>query len=174
MTALQHLYRESAEEFLDEPDRLLVMAELLASARPDSADLEQFTMGLAKVTGSNIAAVNLFLSDDVLVTGTHGRDGWFLQASIYDNDRTPCSTVVRTGRALVIGDLLREPQYRDCPMAVGNNIRSYVGAPLKTIHHELIGTVCLLDTEPDIFSDAHRTVLEHLARYAATQLRVGE
>ncbi|GLX99855.1 MULTISPECIES: GAF domain-containing protein [Actinoplanes] len=174
MMTAQQISNSTIDDSLTDPDRLMAVAEILDADRLSAADLEQFTLGLTKVTGSKIAAVNLVLGDEVLVTGSHGMDGWLLETSTYETDRTPCSTVVRTGRTLLIPDLLQETLYSQCPLASNGGIRSYVGAPLLTIRRYVVGTVCLLDREPNVFTEAHRTVLEHLARYAATQLRIGD
>lgn len=81
-----------------------------------------------------------------------------------------CDHAIRTPQQLMeINDAREDSRFADNPFVTGDpNIRFYAGAPLVTPGGEAIGTVCVLDREPRMLTQAQRAGLKSLARLAMT------
>lgn len=81
-----------------------------------------------------------------------------------------CDHAIRTPQQLMeVMDARQDPRFAENPFVTGDpNIRFYAGAPLVTPSGEAIGTVCVLDREPRMLTQAQRAGLKSLARLAMT------
>lgn len=81
-----------------------------------------------------------------------------------------CDHAIRTPQQLMeITDAREDARFADNPFVTGDpNVRFYAGAPLVTPSGEAIGTVCVLDDEPRMLTQAQRAGLKSLARLAMT------
>ncbi|MFJ6843634.1 GAF domain-containing protein [Streptomyces griseoluteus] len=131
-------------------------------ARPDT-ELDAFARELAQRTGGCYAGVNFFLDADrqyfaglysaAQDTPAHGGPP-LLQDPVpgrvmpRDIDMGICPHVVKRRRALVLEDI------RDFPRFAGNHvvdaigIHSYLGAPLIDSTGVVLGTICVVDPNP--------------------------
>ena len=74
-------------------------------------------------------------------------------------------------RLLVVEDALQDPRFADNPFVVGEpNIRFYAGAPIIMSTGNAVGTLCVIDSQPRVLSDAQYQSLMVLARHAAILL----
>ena len=85
-----------------------------------------------------------------------------------------CPQVVRDRAPLVIDDTLADPQHADNPAVTEGAIRFYAGVPLITHDDQVIGTLCVLDTQarPQKLPDRERQWLEALATQVVSQLEL--
>jgi len=75
-----------------------------------------------------------------------------------------CRYVVESEAALVIPDTSLDARFVSHPFVLGSPyIRFYAGVPLKTSAGTAIGTLCVTDTEPHVFSMERVTTLTVLA-----------
>ncbi|MEZ3498353.1 EAL domain-containing protein [Pantoea sp. KPR_PJ] len=71
-----------------------------------------------------------------------------------------CRYVVESEAALVISDTSLDARFVNHPFVLGSPwIRFYAGIPLKTLCGAVIGTLCVTDTEPHVFSTDKVTTL---------------
>ena len=77
-----------------------------------------------------------------------------------------CDHVIRQpGQLMEVPDAQRDPRFADNPFVTGEaGIRFYAGMPLVTPSGAAIGTVCVIDREPHLLSDAQRDGMASLAR----------
>ena len=90
-------------------------------------------------------------------------------------DQSVCAIVVRERQMLVVPDLTKDPRTRDNPLVRGEpNIRFYAGAPLMTPTGEILGALCVIDSQPRPtgLNDQQREALLALSRQVMTQLEV--
>ena len=84
-----------------------------------------------------------------------------------------CSTVVQSGRPLFVADTAQEETYAHHPLVTGNGMRFYAGVPLTTPDGHVIGTLCLLDTDPHApLTPAEQQTLGDLAALVMDELEL--
>ncbi len=98
-------------------------------------------------------AAHLFDASTALVTFI-GRDRqWFKARLGFDEEETGldvsfCAHVVANEAPLIVEDLARDERFADNPYVTEQGFRFYAGVPLRTADEEPIGTLCVLDREP--------------------------
>lgn len=106
-----------------------------------------------------IALVSVINAEDQVYLGNCG-----VAAPSCSRDQTFCTYTIMTGSVVVVEDTLQDKRYKDHPFVVGGpKLRFYAGAPITFPDDLRIGTVCLADTRPRVFSRGDKMVLEHLA-----------
>jgi len=64
---------------------------------------------------------------------------------------------------LVAEDVAQDPRFSDNPLILEKGIRFYAGAPLRTASGLVLGSLCVIDTQPRAFADEDRERLQALA-----------
>jgi PAS domain S-box-containing protein len=76
-----------------------------------------------------------------------------------------CATTVPTAQTLIVEDAATDPHFSANPLVTGNpNIRFYAGAPIIDHGGHVLGTVCVIDTQPRTLTSKQVLALEALAR----------
>ncbi|MFD2288419.1 PAS domain-containing protein [Pedobacter petrophilus] len=84
-----------------------------------------------------------------------------------------CALAVLDKTVTVFEDALKEPCLMTNPNVVGDfGLRFYAGAPLITNDGFIIGTLCIIDQHPRVFTDLERRILEGLASTAMDQIEL--
>jgi predicted PurR-regulated permease PerM len=81
-----------------------------------------------------------------------------------------CGHVVANAATLVVPDVSRDLRFANNP-ALQGKLRFYAGAPLRDSKDHILGTLCLLDSEPRELADRDVKLLEALARDIMDSLR---
>lgn len=76
-----------------------------------------------------------------------------------------CTYAVKKNEVLVVKDATQDDRFKANPLVAGEpGIRFYAGAPLRTYDGYLIGTLCLVDTQPrQAFSEVDSLLLAQMA-----------
>ena len=82
-----------------------------------------------------------------------------------------CGHVVAQNGTIVVADVQRDPRFAGNPSLIENSIRFYAGAPLRDAQGQVLGTLCLLDTQPRTMSHRDAKLLESLAEAVMAPLR---
>jgi predicted PurR-regulated permease PerM len=78
--------------------------------------------------------------------------------------------VVANARTLVVPDVAKDLRFANNPTLKGR-VRFYAGAPMRDQGGQVIGTLCLLDSEPVVLSERDLKLLEALAADTMQALR---
>ena len=95
---------------------------------------------------------------------------WFKSKVGIDLTETPrsqsfCAYSLATGRTLVVPDAQQDPRFADNPLVTGDpNIRFYAGSPIIAPNGHVLGSVCVVDTQPRTLNPLQVAGLEALAR----------
>lgn len=82
-------------------------------------------------------------------------------------DISMCKTVVTEGRPVWVEDARRDPRFRDNPsVKQKGGIRSYLAVPVSLSNGMRIGSVCIADPRPGLFSRADIDRVELIAKIA--------
>src|SRR5579883_697097 len=114
---------------------------------------------------------------------------WFKsKTGLDDVDQIPrdpglCASAVLQDSPYIVEEARTDPRTLANPLVAGQfGLRFYAAAPLRTGDGHRLGTLCLLDREPRMFSPKQANVLQHLAdvvmdemelRLAARRLAAG-
>lgn len=153
------------------PDEALRLKELEATGVLDTAPepaFDELVELASELCGTPIALVSLVDADRQ----------WFKARVGLDAGETPrdvsfCGHVVGNDAMLLVPDAQRDPRFADNPLVTGSpKVRFYAGCPLRTEAGHVLGTLCVIDHQPNMISEKQRRQLEVLARQVADQLKM--
>lgn len=81
-----------------------------------------------------------------------------------------CETVMSTREPLHVPNALADPLWKDNP-DVDLNMISYLGVPLIWPTNEIFGTICILDSKPNQYSDRYRALLTEFQQSVQLSLK---
>ncbi|WP_263784769.1 PAS domain S-box protein [Salinibacter grassmerensis] len=88
-----------------------------------------------------------------------------------DLDSSFCVHTLEDGQRLVVEDATDDERFEGNPLVTGDrHIRFYAGSPMTTPDGHVLGTVCVLGTEPHSPSEKQLAGLDELAQMAVDQL----
>ena len=154
----------------DEEDRLSTLRSYRVLDSAPERGYDDITELAAFVCGTPISLIS-FVDED---------RQWFKSAYGLDSRETPrsrgfCAHIVDHGGTLVVEDASQDERFRTNPLVVGEpNIRFYAGAPIVGKTGHVLGTVCVMDTEPRVLTARQISALEALARQVVVLLEQGD
>jgi len=74
-----------------------------------------------------------------------------------------CDLTVRGGALFVVEDTMADDRIADLPWATGERVRFYAGYPVESPDGQRIGALCVVDTQPRVFSNRDAALLRDLA-----------
>lgn len=114
-------------------------------------------------------AMHIYDVPIALVSLVDAERQWFKSSQGLDVCETPrevsfCGHALLQKSALVVEDALQDSRFADNPLVVaGPGIRFYAGHPICYLDGSVLGTLCVIDHQPRVFSARDRLVLEDLA-----------
>lgn len=146
----------------NEQERLAALHELgLTSAHTPRFD--EAAKRAAQVFGAPIGLVSLIDEEHQLWPGAAGLPPDLNATRQTSREESICGHVVASDEVLVAEDVTRDPRFSDNPLVLEKGIRFYAGAPLRTSSGLVLGSLCVIDTEPRQFSDDERRQLQEMA-----------
>ena len=115
-----------------------------------------------------------------LVSLVDSQRQWFKSRQGLDATETPrdisfCGHAILGTDIFCVPDTLEDPRFRDNPLVTSPpSIRFYAGAPLSSPDGMKVGTLCIIDTEPRIWSGEDARVLRDLADCVEKELGQAE
>jgi GAF domain-containing protein len=157
---------------INEAQRLSALRSLLVLDTPPEERFDRITRFATSEFSVPVALVSLVDENRQWFKARAGLD-----ACETARDISFCGHAIEEPGVLVIEDTLKDPRFADNPLVTGDPfIRFYAGAPLILPDSRLaVGTLCLIDTEPRLFSRLDQSILcalrdvvvEELLRQAA-------
>lgn len=150
----------------NEDHRLQSLCSLNILDTPDEKRFDRFTRIAKRHFGVSIALVSLIDSERQ----------WFKSRQGLDVTETPrdisfCGHAILQNGIFNIPNALEDERFADNPLVTGPpNIRFYAGAPLHAPNGQTIGTLCIIDDKPHVFSAEELTVLRDLANGVEEEL----
>ncbi len=111
-----------------------------------------------------------------LISLLDGDRQWFKAETGLGRSETPitasiCSYAVQQSDVFVIADTTKDARTAGNPLVTGDpHVRFYAGVSLRTPEGTALGTLCVLDTKPNVLSEKQAFTLRTLARHVMTQL----
>ncbi|HEY8383348.1 MAG TPA: PAS domain S-box protein [Microvirga sp.] len=152
----------------NEAERLAALRDLHILDTPADTHFDAIAQIARRTFGVPIALISLVDEDRQ----------WFKARCGLDASETPrgiaiCAHAIMDDDLLVIEDLTRDARFADNPIVTGElHLRFYAGAPLVIRSGIRVGTLCLLDTAPRVFTTEQRAALRDLADVVVAQLHL--
>lgn len=129
-------------------------------------EFDDFTRLAARICGVPMALISLVDKDRQWFKSRFG-----FEAKQGPRDISFCGHAVVDTEVFEIPDATKDERFVDNPAVIGNpNIRFYAGAPLLTKGGNAIGTLCVIDSQPNKLSSQQIESLEALSRQIVRRL----
>lgn len=123
---------------------------------------------VAEIFNVSISMISLVDDEEVSFQSNVG-----METSIGRRGESFCSLTVLTPEVHVVENALVDPAVSRNPLVCGEfGLRFYAGAPLVTPDGFIIGTVCIVDTKPRVFSDHEKRILSGMAAVVMEQIEL--
>ena len=150
----------------DESLRLATLQALNILDTPAEERFDRLTRLARRLFNMPVAAVSLVDMNRVWFKSCAGSE-----LTSVPRDISFCTHALHEGEVLLIPDTLQDPRFSSNPLVVSDpKFRFYVGCPLRLANGALMGTLCLLDTQPRTFDADDITALRDLAVMAEREL----
>jgi diguanylate cyclase (GGDEF)-like protein len=103
---------------------------------------------------------------------------WFRASRGLSVEETPrdiafCDHAIRTGEPFMIEDAACDHRFANNPLVLGEPfIRSYLGIPLRMPDGYMIGSLCVIDQQPRVFSSGEIEILKSFASLVTGEMEL--
>jgi len=138
-------------------DQVIATHRVLEEAPAEWRSVVELAAFMAEVP---MATINILTSESQHQLATVGFD-----ASICRREDSMCRLTVESGEAIVVPDARFDVRYSDNPFVTGalGDVRFYASTPLVLPGGDIIGTLCVFDTEPRELDRGRQIFLQTLA-----------
>lgn len=160
----------SVSTVINDPDRLhsLYATGLLDS--PPEAVYDRITRAAADALDAPSAAVSLVDVDRQFFKSMAGMSGKAAEERQTPLEQSVCQYAVANGTTLILEDARTDPVFKNHPAVRDGSLVAYLGAPLLDHDGNAIGTLCVFDGKPRLWSTGHVQVLNDLANLAMERI----
>ncbi|MGO4998719.1 PAS domain-containing protein [Oceanisphaera sp. W20_SRM_FM3] len=138
----------------------------LLDSQPE-AGFDRITRIAQQTFGVEIALVSLIDTDRQWFKSRQG-----LAACETHRNLSFCGHAILDEAVFIVEDALRDPRFADNPLVLdAPYIRFYAGAPLHDSDGHRLGTLCIIDPKPRVFSEQDAQLLRELADCVEEQIR---
>lgn len=148
----------------------LYATQLLDS--PSEAVFDQFTSLASKILNAPTALVSLVDKDRQFFKSYTGLGEPYATTRQTPLSHSFCQHVVGTSKALVIEDARGHAVVGDNLAIRDLGVIAYLGIPLTTPQGKTLGSFCVIDSEPHIWSERDITILTELALLVMTEIEL--
>jgi CheY-like chemotaxis protein len=154
---------------LNDADRLEAVAALRPGPSGDP-DLDRFTHLAAKMLQVPASTITLLEKDEQIYASQTGVGEPWSSAGGSPLEYSYCQFAVTSRQPLRIDDARKHPLVSSSPAVTELEAIAYVGIPLITNDDLAVGTLCVIDSQPRVWTDHEVGVLEDLAGILTAQL----
>ena len=154
---------------LNRPDRLAALRQTALLDTPPEEGFDRLTRMAARLLGASTSLISLVAADRQFFKSAIGLPEPLASQRIAPLSFSFCSTVVSTGEPLIVEDARRHPLLRHSPAVRELGWVSYAGVPLITREGHVVGSFCVVDRMPRLWSERDIALLQDLAASAITE-----
>ncbi len=160
----------SVSAVIADPDRLAALRATGLLDSPPEEMYDRVTRAAADALDAPFAAMTLVDIDRQFFKSGVGIGDGTAEGRQTPLERSVCQYVVANGAPLVIEDARADPVYRNHPAVQDGTVVAYLGIPLKDVAGNAVGTLCVFDTQPRLWSTGHVQILNDLAGLMAERM----
>jgi diguanylate cyclase (GGDEF)-like protein len=151
----------------NEAERLHALRTLKILDTDQEERFDRVTRMAKRMFGVNISLVSLVDEDRQWFKSKQG-----LEASETPRDISFCGHAINQNELFIIPDTFEDERFYDNPLVTGLlNIRFYAGYPLQIKEGLNIGTLCLIDSEPQHLENEDQQLLKDLGAMVEQEIR---
>ena len=152
----------------NEPQRLDALRRYKIFNTEAEKSFKNIARLVAEIFNVSIAMISLVDDQEVSFQSSTG-----MASTIGPRGESFCSLTVLSPEVHVVENALMDPVVADSPLVCGAfGLRFYAGAPLITPDGFMIGTVCIVDTQPRAFTAHEARILAGLATVVMEQIEL--
>jgi hypothetical protein len=155
---------------LSDPDRLRALRATGLLDSPPEEIYDRITRAAAAALDVPFAAMSLVDADRTFCKSTAQVGDVPLRQRQMAFDQSLCQYTVAEGNALVVEDARSDPVLMNHPEVRGGAVVAYLGIPLIDHDGNAIGSLCVCDQKPRLWSSGHVQILSELAHVAAERI----
>lgn len=155
---------------ITDPDRLSALRRTGLLDSPPEAIYDRITRTAADALDAPYATLTLVDVDRQFFKSAVGQDTSSAESRQTSLERSVCQYAVADGTPLVLEDARLDPTFKQHPAVKDGTVVAYLGIPLTDQAGNAIGTLCVYDTKPRLWSTGHLQVLTDLAALAAERI----
>ncbi len=154
------------------PDRLAALRQTALLDTPPEEGFDRLTRMAARLLGAPTSLISLVTDERQFFKSTTGLpEPWATRRSA-PLSFSFCSTVTGTGEPLVVEDARRHPLLRHSQALRELGWISYAGVPLVSRDGHVLGSFCVVDRTPRLWSERDIALLQDLAASAVTEIEL--
>jgi two-component system cell cycle sensor histidine kinase/response regulator CckA len=157
---------------LTRPDRLAALRQTGLLDTPPEEGFDRLTRMAARLLGASTSLISLVTQDRQFFKSAIGLPEPWASSRTAPLSFSFCSTVVGTGEPLVVEDARRHPLLRHSPAIRELGWIAYAGVPLITRDGQVVGSLCVVDKMPRLWSERDLVLLQDLAASAVTEIEL--
>jgi GAF domain-containing protein len=161
----------SGGQALDDRGRLAALAGSGLLDTDPSPGFDRLTALAARILGAPVSLVSLVDDHRQFFKSAHGLDPAVRETPL---SHSFCQHVVRSGEAFVVEDAHRDERVTGNLAIDELGVAAYAGVPLVTAKGDVLGSFCVIDTQPRTWSDEDLGLLEELAGSVVTEIELAE
>jgi len=160
----------SVSTVIADPDRLRALYATGLLDSPTEEIYDRITRAAADALDAPCSALSLVDIDRQFFKSTAGMDIDSSEERQTPLERSICQYAVANGKALIIEDARVHPVFKNHVAVRDGSVVAYLGTPLVDNAGNAIGTLCVFDDKPRLWSTGHVQVLSDLAGIAAERM----
>jgi two-component system cell cycle sensor histidine kinase/response regulator CckA len=154
------------------PDRLAAVRQTALLDTPPEEGFDRLTRMASRLLGAPTSLIALVTDERQFFKSTTGLPEPWATRRNAPLSFSFCSTVAGTGEPLVVEDARRHPLLRHSQALRELGWVSYAGVPLKDREGHVLGSFCVVDRTPRLWSERDIALLQDLAASAATEVEL--
>lgn len=133
---------------------------------PPEESFDRITRLIKQIFDAEIASISFIEGERQWFKSLQGIDLSELQL-----EASFCRATWREKKPVVIPDAILDEEFRDHPLVTeAPHLRAYAGVPIVTGDGIPIGTMCIIDSAPRLFTDRDVRILQEFAQIVMTEL----
>jgi GAF domain-containing protein len=154
---------------LDETARLEAIRRYDILDTPPDGAFDRVTALAAQLFDVPIALVTIVDHDRIWFKSRHGLDG----VEQIDRDPGLCASAIMQDEPYIVEEARRDARTLANPLVSGKfGLQFYAASPLRTAEGHRLGTLCILDREPRMFSPRQASLLQRLSEIVMDEMEL--
>jgi two-component system cell cycle sensor histidine kinase/response regulator CckA len=154
------------------PDRLAALRQTALLDTPPEEGFDRLTRMAARLLGAPISLISLVTDERQFFKSTTGLPEPWATRRTAPLSFSFCSTVAGTGEPLVVEDARRHPLLRHSQALRELGWIAYAGVPLVAREGHVLGSFCVVDRTPRLWSERDIALLQDLAASVITEIEL--
>lgn len=154
------------------PDRLAALRQTALLDTPPEEGFDRLTRMAARLLGAPTALISLVTDERQFFKSTTGLPEPWATRRTAPLSFSFCSTVAGTGEPLVVEDARRHPLLRHSQALRELGWVAYAGVPLIGREGHVLGSFCVVDHTPRLWSERDIALLQDLAASVITEIEL--